>query len=521
MPASRHKRSSTLFEWLNVATGPSTTTADTSSVDSVDPGLVIVNDGKSKVKSGDKVKLSSQERDENSHHGPGFQRHGDNQDELDEASDPGDESLSERIPLPPIEEFSFKSILQSCQPIVDKVTDGLGEVVSSYRGFLGDELEAAAEKQRMLTHEMKQLDKLAQSVLSTTVSRMVKSQSTVKALIGTEGLATISEASYSNLSSILDLLVDIDNLLPPQERLNTPNSAHKLHYPKLHSLLQAKRGGEVSSIGADASSNTNERLSTSNRSTPSLLSDLATTETHVETEAGNKIATGSVQSSRNSAEMETASSSSLSTSGSTAIVIPLSLQSESKQGQTQENNDFNKSHITGSNDITRKRVDLEPNLTWPRETDHRRVVSTIEGPSTSIREGESLVSSSEEYPSKATESNPVLPSTGGHKPPRRSISLSALSNYSNSSHALLIQSNDADSLAQPVLDLQSVASLTSHAVISSTTGAPIRRRSRLSKRPMSFFSKGWPSSSTSRGDSKSSQSPTARELLRRVIREET
>lgn len=55
-----------------------------------------------------------------------------------------------------------------------------------------------------------------------------------------DALAEAAEATHTTLTSIITTLLAIDEMLPSQERLSLLSSAHKGHYPRLHTLLADK-----------------------------------------------------------------------------------------------------------------------------------------------------------------------------------------------------------------------------------------------------------------------------------------
>jgi hypothetical protein len=55
-----------------------------------------------------------------------------------------------------------------------------------------------------------------------------------------DALAEAAETTHTTLTSIITTLLAIDEMLPLQERLSPPTSAHKKHYPRLHGLLSDK-----------------------------------------------------------------------------------------------------------------------------------------------------------------------------------------------------------------------------------------------------------------------------------------
>ena len=126
------------------------------------------------------------------------------------------------------------------------VKDAVGTVedlCKHYRESVGAEVDGLVTAQAGLDRRMKEADQLALSTLKTTKSRRDKLEHETRGLRGgsaVDSLAEATETTHTTLSSIISTLLAIDEMLPAPDRLSPATSAHRRHYPTLHSLLATK-----------------------------------------------------------------------------------------------------------------------------------------------------------------------------------------------------------------------------------------------------------------------------------------
>lgn len=149
-----------------------------------------------------------------------------------QANDPDD------IPLPPIEAFSYSSIVDNVQPEQQALTKAIENAVHVYRDELSAELRSVIQDQDVLTHKMQLVDRIAYKALQNAHRRSHRVATQFNALRGMETVADAAETAYASLSSIVSLLGQIESILPENERLSPQDSPHRAHYPHLHHLLQ-------------------------------------------------------------------------------------------------------------------------------------------------------------------------------------------------------------------------------------------------------------------------------------------
>lgn len=150
-----------------------------------------------------------------------------------------DEPPVEELPLPDAGLFTFDSIISTIKPEYDAATNSLQHILSQYKTDLTEELDDATEKQLQLTQDMSNVDQLAQQTLKRSQHKLSKANHSVQILerARIDKLAHLATQAYESLSTITQLLHEIDDLLPVDDKLATVGSLHKNHYPELHSLL--------------------------------------------------------------------------------------------------------------------------------------------------------------------------------------------------------------------------------------------------------------------------------------------
>jgi KNOX2 domain len=154
----------------------------------------------------------------------------------------------EDIPLLSLGEFSFYSILHSVEPEVDAFMVAYTNAMNLYRDNLSEEMSSAALMQSQITEQMAKIDKLAVKTLHNSHNRITKAQAALKNVQGVEDLAQKAESVYESVATIVNMLNDIEALLPPSERLTIANSFHKAHYPNLHKLLKNSRSVRIQRV---------------------------------------------------------------------------------------------------------------------------------------------------------------------------------------------------------------------------------------------------------------------------------
>ncbi|EPS37679.1 hypothetical protein H072_8563 [Dactylellina haptotyla CBS 200.50] len=195
---------------------------------------------------------------------------------------------SERVELPSIDAFSFSSILKAIDPKVTRTLSTISHLSTTYRSNLTHETEILITYQKSIESQIVAADNLSTQVLKTTTTRSdrLKSDNIFKNAGGVEELAQSAESAYSAIENIIATLEAIDEMLPPEERLGTQDSAHKRHYPYTHSLLVAKNGNSTKRMsqlqtvsGEPISSPLSPRMTNSNSfsSNHNLMGDTATT----------------------------------------------------------------------------------------------------------------------------------------------------------------------------------------------------------------------------------------------------
>lgn len=147
--------------------------------------------------------------------------------------------------------------------IVTTTLDSVSKLCVEYQITLKAEVDALTETQALIDGAMKEADRLTTQALKVTKIRterldveatglkggtytnspVAHARSHIHSVcIGTrvDALAEAAEATHTTLTSIITTLLAIDEMLPAQERLSLLTSAHKGHYPKLHTLLADK-----------------------------------------------------------------------------------------------------------------------------------------------------------------------------------------------------------------------------------------------------------------------------------------
>ncbi|KAF8252993.1 hypothetical protein K440DRAFT_576857 [Wilcoxina mikolae CBS 423.85] len=159
------------------------------------------------------------------------------------APQPIEEEDEMDVQLPSLGDFSFDGILKAVEPQVNAALDGVTELCTKYQETLQTEVENLTNTQTNLHARMKDTDKLAVRVLKSTKARMEQLDSETTGLKGgaaVDSLAEATEATHTLMASIVSTLLAIDEMLPPQDRLSPETSAHRNHYPQLHTLLVSK-----------------------------------------------------------------------------------------------------------------------------------------------------------------------------------------------------------------------------------------------------------------------------------------
>ncbi|KAI5838060.1 hypothetical protein DFP73DRAFT_565635 [Morchella snyderi] len=149
----------------------------------------------------------------------------------------------EDIALPSIDSFSFDAILKAIDPAVTTTLDSVGKLCEEYQTSLRTEVDALTDAQAEIDAMIKEADKLTNQAFKTTKMRTERLDAEAVGLKGgsaADALAAAAEATHTSLTSIITTLLAIDEMLPVQERLSPLLSAHKKHYPRLHTLLADK-----------------------------------------------------------------------------------------------------------------------------------------------------------------------------------------------------------------------------------------------------------------------------------------
>lgn len=148
--------------------------------------------------------------------------------------------------------------------VVNAALDGVTDLCAKYQDTLQAEVTSLTDTQTVLQARMLDTDRLASHVLRSTRTRADRLDGETTGLKGgaaVDALADASEATHTLLTSIVSTLLAIDEMLPPQDRLSPPSSAHRKHYPRLHALLVGK-AAELNVCFASARSQNAKRPST-------------------------------------------------------------------------------------------------------------------------------------------------------------------------------------------------------------------------------------------------------------------
>lgn len=145
--------------------------------------------------------------------------------------------------------------------IVTATLDSVSKLCVEYQTTLKAEVDALTETQASINAAMKEADRLTTQALKATKIRTERLDVEAAGLKGgmyafpcsarsyihngcagtrVDALAEAAEATHTTLTSIITTLLAIDEMLPSQERLSLLSSAHKGHYPRLHTLLADK-----------------------------------------------------------------------------------------------------------------------------------------------------------------------------------------------------------------------------------------------------------------------------------------
>jgi hypothetical protein len=154
-----------------------------------------------------------------------------------------EEDLDLEVALPPLSDFEWGGILKAVEPKVNAALDAVTELCGKYQDSVKAEVDNLTETQTVLQARIKDADKLAGRVLKATKSRSDKLEAETAGLKGgaaVDALAEAAEATHTVMTSIVSTLLAIDEMLPPQDRLSPETSAHRHHFPRLHTLLVGK-----------------------------------------------------------------------------------------------------------------------------------------------------------------------------------------------------------------------------------------------------------------------------------------
>jgi hypothetical protein len=154
-----------------------------------------------------------------------------------------EEDLDLEAALPPLSDFEWGGILKAVEPKVNAALDAVTELCGKYQDSVKTEVDNLTETQTLLQARIKDADKLAGRVLKATKSRSDKLEAETAGLKGgaaVDALAEAAEATHTVMTSIVSTLLAIDEMLPPQDRLSPETSAHRHHFPRLHTLLVGK-----------------------------------------------------------------------------------------------------------------------------------------------------------------------------------------------------------------------------------------------------------------------------------------
>ncbi|KAL7271127.1 hypothetical protein RUND412_006142 [Rhizina undulata] len=157
---------------------------------------------------------------------------------------PEDDEL-EKVPLPPIDAFSFDRILKTIEPQVNYAVDSVSKLCYRYQDSLQSEVDLLTETQSTIDSQMKEADHLATQVLKTTKLRTERLDAETAGLKGGAAVEVVAEAAeaveatHTFITSIIATLLAIDEMVPPDGLIPT-NSPHRKDYPRFLTLLNDK-----------------------------------------------------------------------------------------------------------------------------------------------------------------------------------------------------------------------------------------------------------------------------------------
>ena len=142
-----------------------------------------------------------------------------------------DRVLLPRATYPAKEEFKFAKLVESVDAtgLIQAWRRTTDDVAASF----AETIKSLTDEQHNLSAQISSTDTLAKSVLTTTKSRAKKTDKEAALLTGHEKLSVLAEKTYTSVENLIRLFRDIDDILPPSERIEH----HKAHYQHLAPLI--------------------------------------------------------------------------------------------------------------------------------------------------------------------------------------------------------------------------------------------------------------------------------------------
>jgi hypothetical protein len=156
----------------------------------------------------------------------------------------------QKIPLPPIDAYSFDSILKAgdVQPELDATINAIAGLCETYQTNLGMEVQYLINGQEDLDERVNEVEGFSTDVLNQTNGRehiLGEAAAESQRLVG----VLLQEAEYADrkLSNILSMLVEMGQILPAADG----NGDLSEEYPRLGPLIRSKSESNASSAEHD------------------------------------------------------------------------------------------------------------------------------------------------------------------------------------------------------------------------------------------------------------------------------
>lgn len=132
---------------------------------------------------------------------------------------------------PSASSFAFSRLCDDSS--AHELEQSIGHATGDIRQTFSETISRLMREQHGLVARMNAADLQVKQVLQNTNSRIKKTEKEAEVLAGSERLSVLAEKSYEEVEKILKLFREVDELLPPSERI----VHHKHHYKKLSPLI--------------------------------------------------------------------------------------------------------------------------------------------------------------------------------------------------------------------------------------------------------------------------------------------